>query len=200
MQTVPLPPPRSTGDRSFEEVLNKRRSIREFADPSPSAENIGQLAWAAQGITDDKKGLRVAPSAGAIYPMEVYLLVSGIADIPDGIYLYRNRDHSLQLIAEGDLRRELYSAALSQDAIIKSPVVMVLTGDLHRTEQQYGQRALRYLFLEAGHMAQNVYLQATAMDIGTVVIGSFVDQGVRQVLQIDKNEIPLYIMPVGIPK
>ena len=197
--TITLPEPQLSGNISIEQTLQQRRSVREYADIPLSVEEIGQLAWAAQGITDPDRGFRTAPSAGATFPVEIYLLLTGLDEIPDGIYQYRNRNHSLERVRDGDRRSDLHRVALRQDAITLAPVVMVISGVLERTRQRYGERALRFLYMESGHIAQNVYLQGMALDIGTVVIGAFDDDGVREVLQLDEGEHPLYIMPLGKP-
>ncbi len=197
MTTIKLPEPQRSGEVSVEESMQQRRSVREYASTPLTLEEIGQLAWSAQGITDPGRGFRTAPSAGATFPMETYFLISDTGDLADGVYRYRNDDHSLEQKSEGDLRHDLYRVALQQDAITKAPVVMVITGVLSRIEPRYRERAMRYMYMEAGHVAQNVYLQSVPLEIGTVVIGAFSDDGVSEVLQLDDGEYPLYIMPLG---
>ncbi len=199
MKTIELTPPDKTGELSVEETLQKRRSVRDFSDAALTLDEIGQLAWAAQGITDETRGFRTAPSAGATYPIELYFIVTEVGDISDGVYRYNNRNHTLEQIMDEDQRDPLYRVALRQDAIIQAPVVLVITGVLERTEQRYGERALRYMHMESGHVAQNVYLQGVALDIGGVVIGAFDDSGVSEVMDLDDGEHPLYIMPLGRP-
>ncbi len=197
METIILPEPALTGDMSIEETLKERRSIREYRDVPLSLQEIAQLAWSAQGVSDEVSGFRTAPSAGATFPMEIYLLITEVEDVSDGVYRYDYDNHTLEKIIDGDLRRDLYDVALRQPSIIDAPVVMVITGVVARTEQRYGGRALRYVYMEAGHVAQNVYLQGVALNIGTVVIGAFDDDGVADVLQLEDGEHPLYIMPLG---
>ncbi len=197
METIILPEPALTGDMSIEETLKERRSIREYRDVPLSLQEIAQLAWSAQGVSDEVSGFRTAPSAGATFPMEIYLLITEVEDVSDGVYRYNYDNHTLEKIIDGDLRRDLYDVALRQPSIIDAPVVMVITGVVARTEQRYGGRALRYVYMEAGHVAQNVYLQGVALNIGTVVIGAFDDDGVADVLQLEDGEHPLYIMPLG---
>lgn len=194
---ITLPQPEKIGDVSVEETLQKRRSIREFAPETLTLDEISQMVWAAQGITDESSGFRTAPSAGATFPIEIYLLIGDSPDISTGVYRYNYRDHVLEQLSEKDLRRDLYEVSLRQPSIINAPVVMVITGVLERTERRYGQRALRYVYMEAGHVAQNVYLQGTALGIGTVVIGAFQDDGVSGVMDFSEGEHPLYIMPLG---
>ena len=199
METIELTPPDKTGDLSIEETLQNRRSVRDFSDAALTLDEIGQLAWAAQGITDETHGYKTAPSAGATYPIELYFIVAEVVDISNGVYRYNNRNHTLEQIIDQDQRDQLYRVALEQDAIIQAPVVLVITGVLERTEQRYGERALRFMHMESGHVAQNVYLQSVALTIGTVVIGAFDDSGVSEVLDLDDGEHPLYIMPLGRP-
>jgi len=197
MNTIELPEPQRSGDVSIEETMQQRRSVREYAATPLTLGEIGQLAWSAQGITDPAQGFRTAPSAGATFPMEIYFLISDMEDLNDGVYRYRCDDHSLQHMIDGDLRHDLSRAALQQDAITNAPVVIVISGVLSRIEPRYRERAMRYMYMEAGHVAQNVYLQSVPLDIGTVVIGAFSDDEVSEVLQLSDGEYPLYIMPVG---
>lgn len=196
-KTVILPKPDLSGTMSIEETLQKRRSIRSYSDEPLTLREISQLAWSAQGISDERSGFRTAPSAGATFPMEIYLLVSGIGDVSDGVYRYNNKEHALEKKIDGDLRQGLFEVSLRQPSITNAPVVMVITGVLQRTEQRYGQRALRYVYMEAGHVAQNVYLQGVALHVGTVVIGAFQDEGVSRIMELKDDEYPLYIMPLG---
>jgi SagB-type dehydrogenase family enzyme len=186
-----LPPPAQTGDTSLEEVLAQRRSVREFSDQPLTETELGQLLWAAQGITSER-GLRTAPSAGAIYPLEVYLATS------DGVFQYDPQTHSLLVSSHDDARPKLYQAALKQEPIRKAPAVFILTAIYERTAKEYGtQRSTRYVHLEAGHAAQNLLLQAVALDLGAVSIGAFDDQEIRQVLGLSSDYTPLYLIPVG---
>jgi SagB-type dehydrogenase family enzyme len=195
--TIDLPQPARTGEVSIEEVLGQRRSVRAFGSAPLSLQEISQLAWAAQGVSDPRDGLRTTPSAGATFPLEIDLVITGTAGLADGVYRYRPGDHSLELRIAGDRRRELHAAAMGQAAILQAPAVMVISGVVSRTAWRYGARAERYLFMEAGHAAQNVYLQGTALGLGTVVMGAFRDDGVSAVLQLGPGEQPLYIMPLG---
>ncbi|AGA34641.1 SagB-type dehydrogenase domain protein [Thioalkalivibrio nitratireducens DSM 14787] len=194
---VDLPEPRLAGTVSIEQTLAERRSVRSFAPAALDLDQVSQLAWAAQGVTRRADGFRTAPSAGATYPLEIDLLVSGMAEIPDGVYRYDPGRHRLEHRITGDLRRALHDAALRQSPILAAPVVMVISGQVSRTARRYGARATRYVFMEAGHAAQNVYLQGVALDIGTVVIGAFHDREVTAVLELREGEQPLYILPLG---
>lgn len=191
---IPLPSPRTHGGTSLDEALAQRRSIRAFAPTELSQGELGQLLWAAQGITDPRLGHRTAPSAGALYPLELYVVT------PDGAVRYAPRSHATQQIAVGDLRPKLADAALGQDAVREAPVAIVVTAVPARTARKYGARADRYVALEAGHAAENVLLEATALGLGAVPIGAFDDEDVRSVLRLPPDEQPLYILPVGNPR
>jgi SagB-type dehydrogenase family enzyme len=197
MQTIALPPPQTIGGLALETALAQRRSVRAYA-PSPlSLSEIGQLAWAAQGITDAAGGLRTSPSAGATFPIEIDLLITGLQGVPEGVYRYLPREHALQMRSAGDRRRELEQAAMGQESIRRAPVVMAISGVTARTARRYGDRAQRYVFMEAGHVAQNVYLQAGVLGLGTVTIGAFRDEAMAAALGLGAGEQPLYLMPLG---
>lgn len=194
VDVIDLPDPNTDGQMSVEEAISRRRSIRRFADKKLSTEQLGQLAWAAQGITEPSQGLRAAPSAGATYPLEMYLVT------PDGLFHYRPRDHSLLQLATTDLRADLASAALGQAHVRDAPADIVIAGIYERTAGRYGERARRYVHMEAGHAAQNVHLQAVALGLGSVPVGAFDDNGVSGVLDLPADEAPLYIIPIGHPQ
>ena len=197
-----LPYPRIKGDISLEEALSMRRSIREYKDIPLTLEQLSQLLWAAQGINEVRRGFRTAPSAGATYPLEVYVVIrpNGVKGLPAGIYHYNIRRHSLTVIKLGDFRKELTEAALGQTWVYEAPINIVITAIYERTTRRYGERGIRYVHMEVGHVGQNVYLQAAALELGTVVIGAFYDGEVREIIGASKDEHPLYIMPVGVPE
>lgn len=194
---VELPAPRRTGPVSVEESLRRRRSVRDYAGGSLALSEVGQLLWAAQGVTDERTGGRTAPSAGALYPLEVYLVAGKVNGLPAGVYHYRPAEHSLTGISRGDARDSLCRAALSQSPVRQAPACLVITGIYERTAMKYGDRAERYVHMEAGHAAQNLYLQATALDLGIVVIGAFDDARVKEVVGMARGAQPLYVVPVG---
>ena len=196
LETIKLPEPRYESETSVEEVLLARRSVRDYKNEPLTFEEVSQLLWAAQGITD-KKGSRTAPSAGALYPIEIYVVVGNVDNISEGIYKYKPQEHELVKVAEGDKRIELYNAALSQSAVKNAAAAMVFSAVYERTTEKYGKRGERYVHLETGHAAQNVYLQTVALDLGTVVIGAFDDNEVKKIMNMQDEEQPLYIMPVG---
>jgi len=191
---VPLPSPRLGGPLSLEEALARRRSVRDFSDRPLSVAEVGQLLWAAQGITDPA-GRRTAPSAGALYPLELYAVT------PEGILHYDPVGHAVTTLRAGDRRAELASAAWDQDAVAGAAVTFVIAAVHARTEAKYGpQRGARYVLLEAGHAAQNILLEAVALDLGAVPIGAFADDRVAAVLGLPADRAPLYLVAVGHPE
>jgi SagB-type dehydrogenase family enzyme len=202
---VNLPEPRLTSDISVEEALLNRRSIREFKDEALTLEQVSQILWAAYGITEERSspsflrgGLRTAPSAGGLYPLEIYLVVGKVAGLSSGIYKYNSENHTLELISQGDVRKDLAKAALDQEFIAAAPASVFYAADFKRTTQKYGTRGReRYVCMDLGHSAQNVYLQAYALNLGTCAMGAFTDDMVSMVMQLPENEEPLYIMPIG---
>jgi len=191
-----LPEPRYESYVSIEEALLKRRSIREYTDEPLTLQEVSQLLWAAQGITDPRD-FRTAPSAGALYPLKVYVVVGDVENLAKGVYKYEPYGHELLNFLEGDRRTELAEAALGQESVEEAAIDVVITAIYERTTAKYGDRGIRYVHMEAGHAAQNLCLQATAMDLGTVTVGAFYDEQVKKVLNLPEDEQPLYIMPVG---
>lgn len=191
-----LPTPLHESQTSVEEALQARRSVREYSFEPLTLNDVSQLLWAAQGFTHPG-GLRTAPSAGALYPLDIYLLVGNVTGIPPGIYHYQPREHKLIQIYTGDKRQDLYEAALQQSSVKDAPTVFVISAVYERTTGKYGQRGIRYVHMEVGHAAQNVYLQAESLGLGTVFIGAFYDDEVKGILRLSEEEIPLGIMPIG---
>ena len=194
--TVDLPQPQIEGEVSLEETLQTRRSVREYADAPLALDEVSQLLWAAQGITSDRGG-RTAPSAGALYPLEVYLVAGDVEDLEPGVFRYDPAAHRLLKVKGGDVRTELCEVSLGQEAVRNGAIDIVISAVYERTEVKYGDRAARYVHMEAGHAAQNIYLQAAALELGTVTIGAFSDDAVARVLDLPENEAPLYVIPVG---
>jgi SagB-type dehydrogenase family enzyme len=194
--TVKLPEPKYNSKVSIEKALLERRSVREYKNNSLALAEISQLLWASQGITDPG-GFRTAPSAGALYPLEVYVVVGNVDNLPDGIYKYKSRGHELVLVAKGDKRDELCAAALGQASIKYSAAVIVFAAAYERTTKKYRERGIRYVHMEVGHAAQNIYLQSVSLNLGTLVVGAFNDREVKKVINMPNEEQPLYIMPVG---
>jgi len=194
---IHLPQPVYKSETSVEEALLKRRSVRDFKRESLQINEISQLLWAAQGITSKDDCGRTAPSAGALYPLELYVVSGNINTLTPGVYHYRPSDHALEQIAEGDKRKLLAAAALMQRAVNDGAAIIVITAAYRRTTDKYLKRGKKYVHMEAGHAAQNIYLQAVSMKLGTVVTGAFADILVKQIIHLPKNEDPLYLMPVG---
>jgi SagB-type dehydrogenase family enzyme len=193
---IELPAPIHKSDTSVEQTLLQRRSVREYAQQPLTLAEVSQMLWAAQGVTDPE-GKRTAPSAGALYPLEVYLLAGEVEGLSQGIYRYLPDEHSLIITVQADRRSALSQAALDQESVAQAPAVIVLSGVYERTTVKYGERGIRYVHMEVGSAAQNVYLQSAAMGLGTVFIGAFHDEEVKQVLSLSAEERPLCIMPVG---
>lgn len=196
-EIIQLPSPNYNSNTSIEEAISKRRSVRDFSNVALSISDVAQLLWAAQGITEKNSGLRTAPSAGATYPLEVYLLSSNVKYLNQGLYKYNPHDHTLKFITEGDKRSDIANAALKQGSIEKSSAMIILTAVYERTSARYGNRTERYVNMEIGHAGQNIYLQAVSLGLGTVMIGAFNDDAMKKVLNLPENEYPLAIYPVG---
>lgn len=195
-QELPLKKPRVRGDISLEEALKRRRSVRSYLKREISVEEVSQLLWAAQGITD-RDGFRTAPSAGALYPLELYIVVSNVCGLSKGIYRYSPSRHSLSPIMVNDVYPALAAATGNQSSIEESAVVIAFTAVYERTTKKYGERGTRYVHMEVGHAAQNVFLQSEVLNLGTVVVGAFDDMALRKVLCLPADEEPLYLMPIG---
>lgn len=196
-EKIKLPEPEYESTTSVEKALKQRRSVREYKNDPLLLSEISQLLWAAQGISDPAKNYRTAPSAGALYPLELYLHIENARGISKGIYKYNPNDHELTKVRDGSFLTELYRAALSQSPVKESAITIVFAAVYERTTTKYNDRGIRYVHMEAGHAAQNVYLQAVSLNLGTVVIGAFDDKNVQEILNMKKDENPLYIMPVG---
>ena len=189
---IELPKPKGEGSTSIEETLNQRRSVRDYKKGPLGLEQIAQLLWAASG-----KNLyrRTAPSAGATYPLEIYLVAGEVEGLAAGIHHYSSPGHRLERLREQDIRNRLSAAALDQRMIARAPASIIIAADYGRTTGRYGPKGSRYVHMEAGHVGQNISLQANALSLGTVMVGAFDDRQVREILEI--IEEPLYIIPVG---
>jgi len=206
---IKLPSPQLKGKVSLEETILRRRAVRRYRREPLDLSQLSQILWSAQGITGTK-GFRAAPSAGATYPLEIFvfvgkqgIIVSEAKQAPEelqaGIYHYEVDSHSLSLHTPGDLRPDLARAALDEEFIVKAPVDIVICALYHRTSYRYGRRGERYVHMEVGHVGENIHLQAVALGLATVEVGAFHDEEVRTVLGVDEQIKPLYIMPVGKP-
>ncbi|NPA85057.1 MAG: SagB/ThcOx family dehydrogenase [Crenarchaeota archaeon] len=191
---IRLPPPRLSSGISVEEALRARRSQRSYL-PSPLAlEEVAQLLWAAYGITKPPR-YKTAPSAGATYPLAVYLVSGEVEGLEPGSYKYLPEAHALVMVRRGDLRPKLYEASLRQPWVLRAPASLVLGADFGRTTSVYGKRGIRYVWMEFGHASQNVYLQAVSLGLGTVAVAAFYDEEVKAVVGMEED--PGYVMPVG---
>ncbi|AKB12423.1 SagB-type dehydrogenase domain-containing protein [Methanosarcina thermophila] len=191
-----LPGPEVSGISQIEELIAKRRSVRNYKDKKLSESVISRLLWAAQGVSSET-GLRTSPSAGALYPLEVHLVIGESGELEPGVYRYVPEDHTLVQEISGDIREKLSKAALSQPMIKNAPASIVISAVYARITSRYGNRGIRYTHMEAGHAAQNVYLLGMELGIGTCAVGAFKDEEVRSVLKLPANQEPLYILPLG---
>lgn len=196
---IKLPPPILESECSLEETIYSRVSRRSFSGEALTLQQIAQLLWAAQGKgVDGVTGAsRTAPSAGATHPIEIYLAVGNVESIEPGLYRYHFAEHNLEILSDNDIRADLARAALNQQCIADAPVSIILAAEYQRTTLRYGDRGIRYVHMEIGHITQNIYLQCESLGLGTVAIGAFTDQDVKSLLGV--AEEPLMIMPVGKP-
>jgi len=193
---IELPEPRLKSNVSLEEALHARRSIREYSDTPLTLAEVSQLLWAAQGVTAEWGG-RTAPSAGGLYPLELYLAAGNVEKLAAGVYHYQPENHALNSLKDTDIRAELSRASLHQTWVKESAINIVIAAVYERTTVKYGERGIKYVHMEAGHAAQNLYLQATALGLGMVTVGAFHDEQVKEVMAMPDNANPLYVIPVG---
>lgn len=196
IRLVPLPQPEVKSSTSIEEALAGRRSRRDYSEKALQLKEVSQLLWAAQGITGEN-GKRTAPSAGGIYPIEVYLVSNRVDSLTEGVYHYDPLGHQLEQVAEGETRTELSLATMLQASVARAAAIIVITADYQPTIRKYGDRGIRFVHLEAGHAAQNICLEAVSLNVGVVTVGAFKDSLVKQHLNIPANEAPLYLIPAG---
>jgi SagB-type dehydrogenase family enzyme len=204
--TIELPKPALDSDYSLEKALSKRRSIRKYTDKPVTLEEVSQLLWAAYGITYTREGLpdfvrggfKTAPSAGARYPLEIYLVAGDVEGLLPGIYWYVPEGHVIHRLSDGDVRASLQAACLSQKFAGEAPVSIVWSAVYERCTEKYGERGReRYVCMDLGHSAQNVYLQCGSLGLGTCAIGAFTDESLQELIGMTEDEEPLYVMPVG---
>ena len=191
---IQLPPPDTTGSVAVEQTIAQRRSVRAFTDQALTNEQMGQLLWAAQGITEPRRGLRAAPSAGALYPLELYVVTT------QGVYHYLPEGHRLQPHLSGNRMSQLAQACLGQQCVEQAAANFVITAVYERTAGKYGGRAQRYVDIEVGAAGENLYLQAVALDLGAVMVGAFQDEAVTDTLQLPTDYAPVLVIPVGHPR
>ena len=189
-ELITLPEPNKSGSMPLEQAIAVRRSRRHFLPKSLTLEQIGQLAWAAQG-QDASSEYRTSPSAGATYPLELFVITD------EGMFRYLPDKHAIEKLTDQDLRSPLASAAWGQEFVQAAPLTLVFAAEFTRTTGRYGKRGIRYVYMEAGHAAQNVHLQAEALGLGSVAVGAFDDAAVSKVLSMPPNFEPLYMVTVG---
>jgi SagB-type dehydrogenase family enzyme len=197
-ESVKLPPPALKGTVSVEAALKARRTVRHFASRSLDLPQVSQLLWATDGISDPR-GLRTAPSAGATYPLEIYLVAGerSVKGLAPGVYRFRPGDHTLELTLPGDHRVQVAQASLNQSWMATAPVMVVLAAEFSRCTARYGQRGLMYTHMEVGHAGENLFLQAEALGLAAGIVGAFEDQRLHRTLGLPREHVPLLVMPVG---
>jgi SagB-type dehydrogenase family enzyme len=196
IERIKLPEPKHSGSISVEAAIKGRRSVREYANEPVTLEELSQLLWAAQGITGKSRG-RAAPSAGATYPLELYAVVERVLGLDPGIYHYLPKEQSLECLMSGSYGCALSAGALNQPAVKGAAVNLIFAAVYERTVARYGERGIRYVHIDVGHAAENVYLQCRGIGLGTVAVGAFDDEKVKDALRLKKEESPVYILPVG---
>ena len=194
-----LPKPRLKGEVSVEQAIKHRRTIRSYLSKPLTLEQLSQIFWAAQGITEDRGYKRAAPSGGALYPMDIYAVVgdNGVQGLKAGIYHYDPHKHAALLVTEGDLREGVARASFSQMWMARAPLNLVVTSEYSRITSKYGSRGKRYAMIEAGHVGQNIFLQAESLGLRAGIVGAFHDNEVFRIMKINRSHEPLLILPVG---
>jgi len=200
VKSIQLPGPVVKGKISLEEAIKKRRSRRRFEDKPLNLKQVSQVLWAAQGITKEGGFKRAAPSAGALYPLEIYLVVKKVEGLEPGVYHYNPAHHTIVLTLKGDYQNSLARACLDQMFIANAPLCIVITAEYERTTIKYGERGIRYVHMEAGHVGQNICLETVALGLGTVPVGAFRDDKISKMLNLPTECKPLYVFPIGYAK
>ena len=199
-ETVSLPDPDGSGGNFIWDILSRRRSVRDYIDRPISMKELSQLLWAIQGVTaySGHYAFRSAPSAGALYPIETYVLVNRVSDLEEGVYHYDVRQHRLEVLRKGSSGADIAQAALGQGMLEEAAVVFIWTAVVARSKWKYRERAYRYIYMDAGHIGQNAYLAAEALRLGCCTIGAFFDDEVNSVIGIDgEDEIAVYLCSIG---
>jgi SagB-type dehydrogenase family enzyme len=194
-----LPRPAAKGTVTVEQALHQRRTVRSFSSRAIGIHQLSQLLWAAQGVTAIDGFKRAAPSAGALYPMDLYVVIGadGVTDLEEGVYRYEPGAHEVSIVTRGDLREAVAEASLGQRWMARAPLSCLITAEYDRARVKYGQRGRRYAMIEAGHIGQNIFLQAEALGLKAGIVGAFHDRKIAQVTGIPPDHEPLLIMPVG---
>ena len=202
VKTIRLPPPGTAVRLSFPDLLSLRRSVREYSQRPLRPEEISFLLWASTGIQRVEGGheFRTVPSAGALYPIETYLIANRVKEIENGVYHYAVQGHLLEEVAAGDVRGALTQAALFQEFCSEAAAVFVWTAVFRRSKWKYRQRAYRYVYLDAGHIAQNLALAAVGLGLGSCQVAAFFDDEMNALLGVDgEQESVIYMSAVGDP-
>lgn len=196
---IKLPQPSLEGKMSVEKAIKGRRTIRDFKEQILSINHLSQLLWAMQGVTDPVAMKRTAPSGGALYPLDIYMVIGekGVESLEAGVYHYLPEKHTISQISKGDRRKEIALASLQQMWMAKAPIIFVITAEYKRITVKYGERGLRYALIEVGHVGQNLFLQAEALGLGAGIVGAFYDLDISKVMGTPSQHEPLLIMPVG---
>ena len=187
---------------SIEEILNCRRTVRAF-NPTPlRLDQLSQLLWATYGVTDPRREVKTAPSAGALYPLDIYLAVGerGVEGLEGGVYHYVPPCHALEAMGSGDRRKEVARASLEQVWMAEAPIMVIITAEYKRTTGKYRERGIRYVHMEVGHAGENLFLQSVALGLGAGIVGAFDDDAVAEALEIPTGHEPLLIVPIGHPR
>ena len=198
---IALPSPSYKGTVSVEEALKARRTHRSFHSRPLTLRQFSQILWGAYGVTSQRYGsfLKTAPSAGALYPLDIYGVVGqgGVETLAPGIYHFRPENHAVELVKQGDLRAEVARHALQQMWMAKAPLMLIITGEYNRSSMKYGPRGVTYTHIEAGHVGQNIFLQAEAIGLKAGIVGAFNNQQIIRAMGLSTSHDPLLIMPVG---
>lgn len=199
---IELPKQNNIKTETLNHAILNRRSIRDFSKKPLSKEQLSYLIWASTGLQRKERGFeyRTAPSAGALYPIETYVVINNVKNIAQGVYHYNIESNHLEEIKKGDYRSAIAEAALNQPMCYHAAAVFIWTAIFNRSKCKYGQRAYRYIYLDAGHIAENLALSATSINLGTCQVAALYDDEVNQIIDIDGiTESTIYLSVVGVP-
>lgn len=198
-RTITLPSPRQDSAVALERCIQRRRSVRSFRDQALTEPVLGQLLWAAQGVTLND-GKRTVPSAGALYPLELYVVAENVVPLSAGVYHYAPERHGLSIVASGGQHEKLVEAMRGQEWIATAPAVICIAADFERTGDEYGGRGRGYVYIETGLAAESMMLQAVALGLAATLVGAFDDEEVKRLFRLGANETPLGLVAVGEPE
>ena len=193
---IMLPEPQRISNFSLEEALQKRRSRRNYSGEPISLEQLSQLLWSAYGITKEPF-YKTVPSAGACYPMTIYVSVVKVKGLKSGFYQYIPKEHQLELISTDNFTDQIYTCGYNQGCLRNQAITILMSADFDKITTRYGKRAYRYTYMEAGHISQNIYLQTESLDLATVAVGAYDEETLNKILPIPNKEDIIYLMPVG---